>query len=84
MTGEAVPTAGSEPSTTDYGDGTPTYVGPVMLVGTCDWGGCNMPAVTVRWSRSHGWLSVCQSCHRTAAQPWRRDPQALRMMAGAT
>ncbi len=63
-------------TSTDFGDGTPTFVGPVELSGSCDWGGCNLDAVTVRWSRTHGYLPVCLSCSRTPHTPERRGPQA--------
>lgn len=33
--------------------------------GTCDWGGCNDPAETWRYSEECGWLPVCGKCSRT-------------------
>ncbi len=50
--------------TTEYGDGTPEFTGPVELLGTCDWGRCDDPGETVRWSKDHGWLTVCGPCDR--------------------
>ena len=53
----------------------PDFIGPVELMGTCDWGACNREAVTVRWSRDHGYLSVCGPCSRST---WDRTARGRR------
>lgn len=55
--------------------GDPDFIGPVELMGTCDWGYCDREAVTIRWSKDHGWLSVCAPCKRST---WDRSARGRR------
>ena len=42
----------------------------LMVLGTCDWGGCDREAWGMRWSRdTEEYLTVCQPCSRTSWKP---------------
>lgn len=42
----------------------------VMVLGTCDWGGCHREAAGARWDReSEQYLTVCAPCSRTSWHP---------------
>lgn len=47
----------------------------VLLVGSCDWGGCNREQWGARWDReTEQYLTVCEKCRHGAgaARPRRR------------